>query len=270
MTDSPGRTPAMTVPRFQAAKAQGKKLAVVTAYDFLWGQIFDEAGVDALLVGDSLGMVVQGRSTTLPVTLDQMIYHGELVARAARRALVIVDLPFMSYQVSPEQAVASAGRVLKETGAAAVKLEGGQSQAAAIAAIVAADIPVMAHVGLRPQAVHQFGSMSRIQRNQERLIADALAAEQAGAFGIVLELIPRGIAAEITRRLTIPTIGIGAGPDCDGQVLVSSDLLGLTTGFEPKFLKRYAQLREGAQAAIRAYVSDVHTGAFPDAAHSHE
>jgi len=261
---------AITVPKFMAAKRAGRKLSMLTAYDFLWAGLFDQAGVDAILVGDSLGMVVQGKSTTLPVTLEQMIYHGEMVARAARRALVIVDLPFMSYQVSPAQAVENAGRVLKETGAAAVKLEGGQSQADTIRALARAELPVMAHVGMRPQSIRKLGSLGKIQRDEAELVADAHAAEDAGAFGIVLELIPRQIAARITRELTIPTIGIGAGPDCDGQVLVSCDLLGLTGDFSPKFLKKYANLDAIVTAAVQHYVSDVSSSRFPDDAHSHE
>lgn len=258
----------VTVPTFTAAKAAGRKLAVLTAYDYPTAGLLDEAGVDALLVGDSLGMVVQGRSTTLPVTLDQMIYHGEMVARAAKRALVIVDLPFMSYQVSAEQAVESAGRVLKETLAPAVKLEGGVNQAAAIAALSAADIPVMAHVGLRPQSVHRVGGM-KVQRDRERLLDDARAAAEAGAFAIVLELIPMDIAAEITAALPIPTIGIGAGPRCDGQVLVTPDLLGLNPAFSPRFLKRYANLHETMRAAAAAYAQDVRGGTYPTEEHGH-
>lgn len=273
MTESSSAAPKsvpMTVPRFLAAKRQGRKLAMLTAYDFLWAGLFDAAGVDALLVGDTLGMVVQGKATTLPVTLDEIIYHAEMVARAARQALVIVDLPFMTYQVSPEQAVASAGRVLKETGASAVKLEGGVHQARTIAALAAADIPVMAHIGMKPQSVRKLGSMGKIQRDDDELLADAQAAQEAGAFSIVLELIPRASADRITQALEIPTIGIGAGPECDGQVLVSPDMLGLTEGFRPKFLKHYADLRSAAIAATQSYVAEVRDGRFPDAAHSHE
>ena len=260
----------MTVPQFVAAKRQGRRLAVLTAYDYLWARLFDQAGVDALLVGDTLGMVVQGKSTTLPVTLDEMIYHAEMVARAARHALVIVDMPFMTFQVSPEQAVAAAGRILKETGASAVKLEGGVNQARTIAALTTADIPVVAHVGLKPQSVRKLGGMGKIQRDEQALLADARAAQEAGAFAVVLELIPRAVAAKITGELEIPTIGIGAGPDCDGQVLVSPDMLGLTEGFHPRFLKRYADLRSAAISATQSYVREVREGQFPDAAHSHD
>ena len=273
MTDlrpnSPSTSP-MSVPKFASAKGRDRKLTVLTAYDFVFASLFDEAGVDAILVGDSLGMVVQGKSTTMPVTLDQMIYHGEIVARAATRSLVIVDLPFMSYQVSPTQAVENAGRVLKETGAGAVKLEGGVHQAATIRALAQADLPVMAHVGMRPQSVRKLGGMSKVQRDEESLFADARAAEEAGAFAIVLELIPRAIAAKITREISIPTIGIGAGPECDGQVLVSYDMLGLTTGFRPKFLKQYSDLHSVALDATVRYLEEVRNGSFPDAKHSHD
>lgn len=257
------RSETMTVPRFAAAKAAGRKLAVLTAYDYPTAALLDEAGADALLVGDTLGMVVQGRSTTLPVTLDQMIYHGEMVARATDRALVIVDLPFLSYQVSPQQAVESAGRVLKETSAPCVKLEGGVDQARTIAALTAADIPVMAHVGLRPQSVHALGGMNKVQRDRNRLLDDATAAAEAGAFSIVLELIPREIAAEITERLPIPTIGIGAGPACDGQVLVTPDMLGIFTKFRPRFVRRYAELGQQMADAFARYRTDVKQRAFP-------
>ncbi len=259
----------MTVPDFVAAKSQGKRLSVVTAYDALWGGIADAADVDAILVGDSLGMVVQGKSTTLPVTLDQMIYHGEMVMRAVQRSLVIVDLPFMSYHVSPQQAVKSSGRVIKETGADCVKLEGGVNQARTIATIVAADIPVMAHVGMRPQAVRALGRMSKIQRDEAALLADAKAAEDAGAFAIVLELIAAPVAAKITRELSIPTIGIGSGEGCDGQVLVGPDMLGLTT-FHAKYVKKFAELREIAIQAIADYSKAVRGGQFPGPEHSHK
>lgn len=265
MTSSP-----MTVPKFLAAKGQGRKLAMVTAYDWLWAGICDAAGVDAILVGDSLGMVVQGHSSTLPVTLGQMIYHASLVTRGVQRALVVVDLPFMSYQVSPRQAVRNAGRILKQTNSAAVKLEGGVTQAATIRALANADIPVMAHVGMRPQSVRKLGSMGRVQRDPDRLLADAKAAEDAGAFALLLELIPGSVAETITKAVSIPTIGIGAGPHCDGQVLVLPDLLGLTDGFQPKFLKKYADLRTPAVAAISQYADDVRAGRFPAAEHTHE
>ena len=269
MSSDPKPARSITVPDFVRAKAEKRRLSVLTAYDALWASILDEAGVDALLVGDTLGMVVQGRSSTLPVTMDQMIYHGEMVARAAKRALVIVDLPFMAYQVSPRQAVRNAGRILKETGASSVKLEGGEGQAETIAALARVDIPVMAHIGMRPQSVRKYGRMSAIQRDADQLLRDAKAAAEAGAFSIVLELIPQDAAKAITEAVSIPTIGIGAGPHCDGQVLVTPDMLGLT-GFKPKFLKAYADLRKTITEAARAYTDDVREGRFPDASHSHQ
>ncbi len=242
---------------------------MVTAYDCLWAQIMDEAGVDAILVGDTLGMVVQGHATTLPVTVDDMVYHGSMVVRAVERALVIVDMPFMAYHESVEQAVRNAGRLIKETGADAVKLEGGRIQSETIRAISRADIPVMAHVGMRPQAVRQLGGMGKIQRDEELLLADAQAAQDAGAFAIVLELITRDIAERITDTLAIPTIGIGSGGGCSGQVLVGPDMLGLTPGFSPKFLKKFADLRSEAISAVQTYVREVQDGTFPGEKHSH-
>ena len=259
----------ITVPAFRELAAQGQKLTMLTAYDYLWAGIMDEAGIDSILVGDSLAMVVQGRTTTLPVTLNEMIYHGEIVTRAVRRALVVVDLPFMSYQVSSRQAVRNAGRIIKETGADAVKLEGGTIQSETIRAIGRAEIPVMAHVGMRPQAVRQLGGMGKVQRDEQQLLNDARAAEDAGAFAIVLELVPQDIAERITKALTIPTIGIGAGAGCSGQVLVGPDMLGLNPGFQPKFLKQFADLRQQATQAVRSYIEEVRDGSFPDAAHSH-
>jgi 3-methyl-2-oxobutanoate hydroxymethyltransferase len=259
----------MTVPVFRDAAAREQKLTMLTAYDYLWAGILDQAGVDSILVGDSLGMVVQGRSTTLPVTLAQMIYHGEMVVRAVRRALVVVDLPFMSYQVSAKQAVRNAGRIIKSTGADAVKLEGGAIQADTIRAIGQADIPVMAHVGMRPQAVRQLGGMGKVQRNEQQLLDDARAAEDAGAFAVVLELVPADLAQKITAALAIPTIGIGAGPHCTGQVLVGPDMLGLSADFHPRFLKCFGDLRSAATSAVQQYVSEVRDGTFPDASHSH-
>ena len=258
----------VTVPRFVEAKKQGKKLSVLTAYDFLWAGLLDAAGVDAILVGDTLGMVVQGKATTLPVTLDEIIYHAEMVVRAVRRALVVVDMPFLTFQISPTQAVENAGTILKRTGAQAVKLEGGVHQAATIAALSAADIPVMAHVGLKPQSVLKLGGY-KVQRDAERLMADARAVEAAGAFALVLECIPRGIARSITAELAIPTIGIGAGPACDGQVLVTQDMLGLTGNFRPKFVKPFADLSAQATSAVRQFIAEVREGKFPDDGHSH-
>jgi 3-methyl-2-oxobutanoate hydroxymethyltransferase len=243
-------------------KGRRQKISMLTAYDFPMAQLLDRAGVDSILVGDSLSMVVQGHETTLRVTLDEIIYHAEIVGRAVRRALVVVDMPFPTAYVGTHQAVASAARILKETECQAVKLEGGAEQAEVIAALTAAGIPVMAHVGLRPQSVHQMGGY-RVQRDEASLLADARSAEQAGAFSIVLECIPQSLAAKITAALEIPTIGIGAGIDCDGQVLVVNDLLGLTSGYVPRFVREYADLSETVQRAVRQYCEDVRNGSFP-------
>jgi 3-methyl-2-oxobutanoate hydroxymethyltransferase len=258
---------AVTVPDFRAAKARGVKLAVVTAYDYTSARLCDEAGADALLVGDSLGMVVQGHPTSLPVTLDEMIYHTRCVVRGARRALVVTDLPFLSYQVSVKQAVRSAGRLLKEGGAQAVKLEGGVRMRGAIRACVNAGIPVMGHVGLTPQSVHLMGGF-KVQRDADGLLADAAAAEEAGAFAIVVESVPADLGAKITAAVKIPTIGIGAGAGCDGQVLVYHDLLGLFPDFKPKFAKRYADLGAAVKTAVEAYCREVRDGSFPAAEHT--
>ncbi|TWT42826.1 3-methyl-2-oxobutanoate hydroxymethyltransferase [Thalassoglobus neptunius] len=259
----------MTVPEFMRAKSQGRKLSVLTAYDSLWATILEESGIDAILVGDTLGMVVQGKQTTLPVTLEQIIYHGEIVARCAPKTLVIVDLPFMSYQVSSRQAVRNAGKILKETGAQAVKLEGGINQSKTISRLADCDLSVMAHVGMRPQSVHKLGKMSAIQRDAKALLADAKAAEDSGAFSVVLELVPAEIAQEVTDTLSIPTIGIGAGAGCDGQVLVTPDMFGLS-GFQPKFVKKYVDLKKLAVEATKQYMTEVQEGQFPDDAHSHK
>ena len=252
----------VTVPGFRAMKGQGRKITVLTAYDYPTARLLDESGVDVILVGDSLSMVVQGRETTLPVTLDEMIYHAEIVGRAVERALVVVDMPFPTAYVGVHKAVEAAARVLKESRCQAVKLEGGAEQAEVIAALVSAGIPVMGHVGLRPQNVHQMGGY-KVQRDEARLKQDARAAEQAGAFGLVLECVPSPMAAEITRTLGIPTIGIGAGPDCDGQVLVIHDLLGVTPGPLPRFVRKYANLHEVISQAVRQYCEDVRNGNFP-------
>jgi 3-methyl-2-oxobutanoate hydroxymethyltransferase len=254
----------MTVPKFVALKGSGRKITVLTAYDYPFARALDDAGVDAILVGDSMSMVVQGHETTLPVTLDEMIYHAELVGRAVRRALTVVDLPFPTNYLGPYKTVESAGRILKETRCQAVKLEGGADQSDVIRALVAAGIPVMAHVGLRPQSVHVLGGY-KVQRDADRLLADAQAAEAAGAFGIVLECIPTELAATITRKLQIPTIGIGAGASCDGQVLVTHDLLGLTAGRVPRFVRQYANLHDTIVSAVSRFRDDVSAGKFPNA-----
>ncbi|MDB5351774.1 MAG: 3-methyl-2-oxobutanoate hydroxymethyltransferase [Planctomycetota bacterium] len=252
---------------FALWKTQGHKIGVLTAYDFPMARLLDSAGVDCLLVGDSLGMVVQGHDTTLPVTLDQMIYHTEMVARAAKRAFVVGDLPFLSYQVSVEDAIRSGGRMLKETRCGAVKLEGGTRMGPTIRAMVEAGIPVMGHVGLRPQSIKAIGGY-KVQRDADATLADARAAAEAGAFAIVLECIPSSVAARITAELSIPTIGIGAGPQCDGQVLVTPDLLGSFEGFRPKFVRRYAEIGDAIRTAAASYVADVASGAFPNEAES--
>ncbi len=257
----------MTAPDFLAAKAKGVKLTMLTAYDYTMAKLFDAAGVDGLLVGDSLGMVVQGEPNPLRVTLDEMIYHTRLVSRGSQRSLVVGDLPFMSYQLSPMQALESAGRMVKEGGAHAVKLEGGVRSASAIAAITAADIPVMGHIGMTPQSVHRFGGF-RVQRDDQRILDDALAVEQAGAFAVVVECVPAELAAKVTAALRIPTIGIGAGSACDGQVLVMHDMLGLFDTLRPRFVKRYAELGESVAAAVQAYCDEVRSGVFPGPEHA--
>jgi 3-methyl-2-oxobutanoate hydroxymethyltransferase len=269
-------TKRVTVPEIGRMKAAGERITMVTAYDWTFARLLDEAGVDMLLVGDSLGMVVQGHDTTLPVTLDEMVYHTRMVARGARRALVVGDLPFGTYQASPERAVESAIRLVKDGGAQCVKLEGGLAMAETIARIASVDIPVVGHVGLTPQSVHRIGG-HRVQGRRhgdapggrERVIEDAKAVEAAGAFAVVLECIPLDLAAEITAALSIPTIGIGAGAHCDGQVLVLHDLLGLNETGVPKFVQRYAQLAESARAALTAFVQDVRSGRFPGKEHSY-
>jgi 3-methyl-2-oxobutanoate hydroxymethyltransferase len=255
-------------------KAEGTPIAMLTAYDYPFARIFDQAGIDVMLVGDSLGMVVQGVDSTLPVTLMDILYHVRMVVRARRRALVVADLPFLSYQVSPEQALRNAGRLLKDGGAEAVKLEGGITMAETIRRLVEVDIPVMGHIGLTPQSIHRMGG-HRVQGRKsgkapgcrERLLEDAAAVEQAGAFSIVLEGIPAELAVEITAHSSIPTIGIGAGPSCDGQVLVMHDMLGLSEGFIPRFAKPYARLWHEAGSAATAYIREVRERAFPSPEH---
>ena len=255
-------------------KAEGRPIAMLTAYDFPFARIFDQAGIDVLLVGDSLGMVVQGADSTLPVTVEEVLYHTRIVARARRRALLVADMPFLSYQVSVEQAILNAGRMIKEGGAEAVKLEGGIVVADTVHKLTSLDIPVMGHVGLTPQSIHRMGG-HRVQGRRaghgpgcrERLLEDAAALEAAGAFAIVLEGIPAELAQEITMRSGVPTIGIGAGPKCDGQVLVMHDMLGLSESFMPRFAKSYAHLWNEAGAATAAYVREVRERAFPGPEH---
>jgi 3-methyl-2-oxobutanoate hydroxymethyltransferase len=252
----------ITVPEFTGFKKAGQKISMVTAYDYAMARLVDSAGVEGILVGDSMSMVVQGHDSTLPVTLDEMIYHAEMVGRAVEHALLIVDMPFPSFHLGTHRAIENAGRILKESRCQAVKLEGGVEQADTIAGLVSAGIPVMAHCGLRPQSVHTLGGY-KVQRNEQQLLADARAAQDAGAFAIVLECIPRELAKKITEQVAIPTIGIGAGADCDGQVLVLHDLLGITSGYMPKFVKAYADLKSVITSAVTQYRDEVRSGTFP-------
>ncbi len=259
-----------TVLDLQRMKAGNQRIAMVTAYDYTMARLADAAGVDMVLVGDSVGMVVQGLPDTLGVTLDDMVYHGRCVARGLTGAHLTVDMPFMSYQVSPSQALESAGRLVKEGMAQSVKLEGGARVAPAIDMITGAGVPVVAHLGLTPQSVHALGGF-RVQGQSdeaaERLIQDARAVQEAGAFAVVLEMVPAELAAEVTALLEIPTIGIGAGPDCDGQVLVCNDLLGFDSGFRPRFVRRFAELEQPMIDAFKGYVSSVRDGSFPAPEH---
>ena len=256
----------VTVPIVQHMKQRGERITMLTVYDTPFAQILDEVGVDIFLVGDSVGSVVAGFPNTLPVTVEQMIYHTQAVVRGTTRALVVIDMPFMSYQACVEDARRNAGRMIKESGAEAVKLEGGRNMQESIQAIVHIDIPVMGHIGLTPQSVHQMGGykvQGKLAEQRRKIVDDALAVEEAGAFSLVLECIPADLAQEITERLHIPTIGIGAGIHCDGQVLVLHDLLGLLGGSRPKFVKTYANLREAASRAVSQYVTEVRNGQFP-------
>ncbi|SRR5258707_3875725 len=257
------------VPDLVLMKERGERITMLTAYDATMTRLLDRAGIDLLLVGDSLGNVILGLDTTVPVTLDAILHHTRAVTPAASRALVVADMPFLTYQVSPEEAMRNAARLFQEGGAAAVKLEGGRPVADTVRRLTAAGLPVMGHIGLTPQHVHQLGGMRQQARNDEaaqELILDALALEEAGAFAVVLEAIPDAVAEEVTSRLKIPTIGIGAGPHCDGQVLVSYDFLGLFDGFVPPFVKQYAHLGELILDAAKNYADDVRQGVFPQTA----
>lgn len=261
----------ITTPHLVSRKRTGEKIVVVTAYDATMAGWLDDAGVDVLLVGDTLGMVCQGNSDTLSVTVDEMIYHCRCVVRATRNAHVVCDLPFMSYQISPEQALATAGRLVKEGGAESVKLEGGETSAASVRRIVAAGIPVMGHVGLTPQSVHSMGGY-RVQGKTRdaaaSLVSDARALEDAGVYSIVIEGVPTDVARSITRAVNVPTIGIGAGPETDGQVLVCYDLLGMYRGRTPKFVRRFRELGSEIRAAASEFVDAVRSGDFPGPEHS--
>lgn len=264
----------VTVLDLQEMKRRGERITALTAYDFLFARLVDASGVDVVLVGDSLAQVVQGIGSTLPVTLDEMIYHARLVRRGVERALLVVDLPFLSYQISPSEAIRNAGRVMKESGAEAVKLEGGSPEMIeTVGALTRAGIPVMAHLGYTPQSQHALGGahvQGREAGAEERYSAAARGLEAAGAFSVVLELIPSRLAAAVTRAISIPTIGIGAGAECDGQVLVLHDMLGLNPDFKPRFLRRFAELDQAARAGVRAYVEAVRSGTYPAAEHGFE
>lgn len=262
----------LSIHEFRDQKRAGEKIAVLTCYDALFARLLD-GSVDALLVGDSLNQVLAGHPTTLNATVDQMIYHAAAVVRGASRTLVFVDLPFLSYQISIEDALRNAGKVMQQTGAHGVKLEGGEAMAETVRALVRIGIPVMGHLGLTPQAIHQLGGPKVQGRNKaaaDRLRSDAKYLEDAGACSIVLELVPASLAADVSASISIPTIGIGAGPGCDGQVLVLHDMLGLNEGFNPKFLKLYAELAVSVRAAANAFTNDVRAGRYPTKDHSFE
>ncbi|MBI4571501.1 MAG: 3-methyl-2-oxobutanoate hydroxymethyltransferase [Chloroflexi bacterium] len=270
-TQSKTQRPRVTVRDLRAMKRRGEPIVMLTAYDYPSARLVDAAGADVILVGDTLGMVVLGYETTLPVTMEEMLHHVKAVTRAAPRALVVADMPIMSYHAGPEDALRNAARFLKEAGAQAVKLEGGVTVAGTVRRLVDAGIPVMGHAGLTPQSVHQFGGwkvQGKTPQGAVRLMNDALALERAGAFAVVLELVPAALARLVTKRLAIPTIGIGAGPDCDGQVQVFHDLLGLFEGFTPKHARRYADLAGAARSALAAYAADVRERRFPSEEHS--
>ena len=247
-------------------KQKGIKIAALTGYDFITAKLLDEAGVDIILVGDSLSNVFQGNETTLPVTMDEMIYHTKAVTKGVERAMVVVDLPFMSYQLSIDEGFRNAGRIMKETSAGAVKLEGGKRVVKAIRKITRAGIPVMGHIGLTPQSIHLFGSYRERGRDEDEaleLLEDAKVVEEAGAFALVLEKIPSQLGKRITESVNIPTIGIGAGPHCDGQILVTPDMLGLNVDFHPRFVRQYAELADELSGAVKNYIKDIKEKKFP-------
>ncbi|MGE3174872.1 MAG: 3-methyl-2-oxobutanoate hydroxymethyltransferase [Planctomycetota bacterium] len=256
----------ITTAALREMKARGEKIATLTAYDHLFAHLLDQAGVDVILVGDSLATVLQGRDTTVPVTVDQMVYHCELVSRAVERAFVVGDMPFLSYQVSVEDALRNAGRLLKEGRVEAVKLEGGRVFAPTVERLVQAGIPVMGHVGLTPQSIHQFGSYKARGQDAaeaQQILDDARSLEQAGAFALVVEKVPADLGRRLAEAVAIPVIGIGAGPGCDGQVLVTHDMLGMFTRFRPRFVRRYLELAQEITRAVASYTQDVRQGAFP-------
>ena len=262
----------ITTNTLQKMKASGKKISMITAYDFSFARIFDEAGIDVILVGDSASNVMAGHETTLPITLDHMIYHASSAIRGAKRCLVVVDLPFGSYQSNSDIALASAIRIMKETGAHAIKLEGGEEVLESVKRIIGAGIPVMAHLGLTPQSIYKFGTYNVRAKGEDeaaKLRADAQLLQEAGCFALVLEKIPATLAGEVSRSLKIPTIGIGAGPQCDGQVLVMHDMLGINTEFKPRFLRQYLNMHEQVTKAIQQYISDVRSNNFPNETESY-
>jgi 3-methyl-2-oxobutanoate hydroxymethyltransferase len=262
----------VTVRELLDMKRRGEKIVALTAYDYLFGRIVDECGADIVLVGDSLGQVVLGYDSTIPVTLQEMIHHAKAVRRGVRRGMLVVDMPFLTFQISPQETLRNAGAVMKETGCEAVKLEGGDELAAEnVHALVHAGIPVMGHIGLTPQSVHALGGyrvQGRERDEAQRIIAEAKRLEEAGCFSIVLELMPASLAADITRAVSVPTIGIGAGVACDGQVLVLYDMLGLNDGFKPKFLRRFGSLADNSRTAVSDFVTAVRDGSYPSAEHS--
>ena len=263
-SDRPAKVTTQTVVDM---KRRGEKISMLTAYDFTMARIIDRAGIDVILVGDSAGNVMAGHETTVPMTMDQMVYHTSCVVRGVEKALVIADLPFMSYQVTPTEGLRSAGRMMKEAGAHAVKLEGGRPVVDTVKKIVDAGIPVMGHLGLTPQSIYQFGTYKVRAKEEEearQLIKDAKALEQAGCFSLVLEKIPASLAQQVTDQISIPTIGIGAGAGCDGQVLVMHDMLGLNKEFKPRFLRRYADLDSNVTDAVQQYIKDIKSGDFPN------
>lgn len=256
----------VTIRTLQQYKQKGRRIVALTAYDYVFGRLVDQAGADLILIGDSLGNVVQGHDSTLPVTLEDIIYHARAVRRGIERAHLVGDLPFMSYQISPEQALASAGRLMQEGRCHSVKLEGGAERAETVYRLVQAGIPVMGHIGLTPQSVHQLGGhrvQGRGEDAHQRLLRDALALQEAGAYALVLECVPEALAREVSQALDIPTIGIGAGKHCDGQILVLHDMLGLLTDFSPRFVRRFAKLGEATVEAIESYGQAVREGSFP-------
>lgn len=272
MSSTSGQFRKVTTKTFTLMKQKGIKISALTAYDYITAKLLDAAGIDLLLVGDSLGNVFQGNETTLPVTMDEMIYHTKAVSKGVQRAMVITDMPFMSYQLSVDEAFRNAGRIMKETPAGGVKIEGGKRVADTVRKITEAGIPVMGHIGLTPQSIHQFGSYRErgtTQEEAQEILDDAKVLEQAGAFCIVLEKIPAALSEQVSKSIEIPTIGIGAGASCDGQILVTPDMLGLNKEFKPRFVRHYLDLADDIDDAIRQYIKDIKSGDFPSEAESY-